>query len=126
MNKYKLLEREANGLCRIKALRDFGDVKKGDIGGYVEKENNLSQLGNAWVYGNARVTKDVVNLIGLKYDITLSDNHVRIGCKQFTFEKALKLHKRWKQTKEKYEEASEVEDIRKVVVELIKSRMREL
>ncbi len=55
MKKYELLEREENGLCRIKALKDFDDVKKGDIGGYVESEDNLSQEGNAWVYDNARV-----------------------------------------------------------------------
>ena len=45
-------------LFRIQALVDFKDVKKGDLGGYVEKENNLSQDGNAWVYGNARVCGD--------------------------------------------------------------------
>ena len=42
-------------LYRIKALKDFSDVKKGDFGGYVQQERNLSQFGNAWVYGNARV-----------------------------------------------------------------------
>ena len=53
--KYKLLERESNGLCRVQALIDFSDVRAGDIGGYVEGEKNLSQYGNAWVYGNAQV-----------------------------------------------------------------------
>lgn len=42
-------------LCRIRALKDFGDVKAGELGGYIEKEENLSQEGNAWVYGNAWV-----------------------------------------------------------------------
>lgn len=42
-------------LRRIVALRDFGDVKAGDKGGWIEKEENLSQDGNAWVCGNARV-----------------------------------------------------------------------
>lgn len=42
-------------LRRIIALRDFGDVKAGDKGGWIEKEENLSQDGNAWVCGNARV-----------------------------------------------------------------------
>lgn len=42
-------------LYRIKALIDFGDVKAGDLGGYVEKEENLSQYGDAWVSGNALV-----------------------------------------------------------------------
>ena len=43
-------------LYRIEALIDFGIVKKGEIGGYVEKEKNLSQNGDAWVSGNARVS----------------------------------------------------------------------
>ena len=40
-------------LFRIKALIDFGNVKEGEKGGYIEKEENLSQSGNAWVSGNA-------------------------------------------------------------------------
>lgn len=31
-------------LFRIRALISFGDVKKGDLGGYVEKEDNLKPL----------------------------------------------------------------------------------
>ena len=42
-------------LMRIRALRDFGDVKKGDIGGYIQFEENLSHEGNCWVYGEAGV-----------------------------------------------------------------------
>ena len=42
-------------LFRIKALISFENVKAGDLGGYVESENNLSHDGNAWVSGNARV-----------------------------------------------------------------------
>lgn len=42
-------------LCRIKALKDFGDVKVGDLGGYVSNEDNLSQNGNCWVYDDAKV-----------------------------------------------------------------------
>ena len=42
-------------LHRIKALKDFSDVKAGDLGGWVEKEDNLSQIGNAWIGGNAKV-----------------------------------------------------------------------
>ncbi len=45
-------------LFRIKALVEFGNVKKGEFGGYVEKEENLSQDGNAWVCGNAKVCGD--------------------------------------------------------------------
>jgi carbonic anhydrase/acetyltransferase-like protein (isoleucine patch superfamily) len=42
-------------LHRIKALVDLGDVKAGELGGYVEREDNLSQSGNAWVCEDARV-----------------------------------------------------------------------
>ena len=42
-------------LFRIKALIEFGNVKAGELGGFVEKEENLSQDGNAWVYDSARV-----------------------------------------------------------------------
>ena len=42
-------------LFRIKALVSFDAVEAGELGGYVEKEENLSHEGNAWVYGNARV-----------------------------------------------------------------------
>lgn len=42
-------------LYRIRALRDFSDVKAGDLGGFVRSENNLSRLGNCWVYGDACV-----------------------------------------------------------------------
>nr|DAQ96493.1 MAG TPA: Putative transferase, nesg, ydcK, Structural Genomics.38A [Caudoviricetes sp.] len=42
-------------LFRIKALVSFGDVAEGELGGFIERENNLDQSGNAWVYGNAQV-----------------------------------------------------------------------
>ena len=42
-------------LHRIKALKDFNDVKAGDLGGWIEKENNLSHDGNCWIYNNARI-----------------------------------------------------------------------
>lgn len=42
-------------LYRIEALKDFSNVKKGDKGGFIEKEENLSHLGNAWVYDDAKV-----------------------------------------------------------------------
>ena len=45
-------------LYRIRALVAFGDVKEGELGGFLEKEENLDQSGNAWVSGNARVYGD--------------------------------------------------------------------
>ena len=45
-------------LLRIIALKDFADVKKGDRGGLIKKENNLSQIGDCWVYDDAMITGD--------------------------------------------------------------------
>ena len=57
--KYKLTEESINYCCRtlyrIEALKDFGNVKKGDKGGYVQSEENLSQEGDCWIYDNAKV-----------------------------------------------------------------------
>ncbi len=40
---------------QIRALKDFADIKKGDLGGYVNNEYNLSQKGECWLYGNAKI-----------------------------------------------------------------------
>lgn len=57
--KYELTDNtirfDGYNLCRIKALKDFGDVKAGDLGGYVSDEENLSQNGNCWVYDDDKV-----------------------------------------------------------------------
>ena len=47
-------------LFRIKALVKFGDVKKGELGGFVEKEENLEHYGNAWVSGDAIVSGNAI------------------------------------------------------------------
>lgn len=49
---------EGRTLYRIKALEDFHCVKTDDLGGYIEKEDNLSQKGNCWIAGNAKVFGD--------------------------------------------------------------------
>lgn len=57
--KYKLTEetKQIDGLTlyRIEALKDFGDIKRGDKGGWIEKEDNLSQDDNAWVSGDTEL-----------------------------------------------------------------------
>ena len=51
-------------LFQIKCTKSFKYAKEGDLGGYVEKDENLDQesnawvYGDAWVYGNARVSGD--------------------------------------------------------------------
>ncbi|VEJ45272.1 hypothetical protein [Bartonella vinsonii] len=44
-------------LYRIKALKDFGDIKAGDLGGFIEDESNLSHDGDCWVGDDATVLK---------------------------------------------------------------------
>ena len=61
--KYILHHQEGN-LWRIQYCKDVGDAKKGDFGGLIESEKNLSHKGrcciydDAKVYENARVIKD--------------------------------------------------------------------
>lgn len=46
-------------LYRIRALRDVGkDVHAGDWGGYVQSEENLSQDGSCWLFGDAIACED--------------------------------------------------------------------
>ena len=72
--KYKLTNKSitwfGRTLFQIQAIKTFCDICKGDLGGYIEKEGNLSQEGNAWVdqggmvydnafiYGNAIVCEN--------------------------------------------------------------------
>lgn len=42
-------------LHRIRAVVDFGTVHAGDVGGWIEKEENLNHCGDACVYGDAKV-----------------------------------------------------------------------
>lgn len=78
--KYKLTNEIINvggyTFYRIEALRDFSDVKKGDKGGFVENEENLSQRGNCWIYDNAVVysnTKVYGNAV-VREDAKIYDN----------------------------------------------------
>ena len=107
MKKYELLKDDTktvfgHTLYRIKALRDFGNVEKGDLGGYIESENNLSHYGNAMVfdnamvcgdamvYGNARVCGDAV--IKLTEDYIVFKNNWSSG-RYFTYTKSNKMWK---------------------------------
>ena len=63
--KYELLQDQTiewrgRTLYRIRALRDFGAVHAGDVGGYIECERNLSQDGDAWVCDNAWVSDNAL------------------------------------------------------------------
>lgn len=45
-------------LYRIQAMRDFGNVRRGERGGFIQSEKNLSHEGSCWVYENAKVYGD--------------------------------------------------------------------
>ena len=63
--KYEIITRNSivhNGrtLYKIRALKSFvnvlGDeIRKGELGGYVQSEDNLSQEGDCWISGKAKV-----------------------------------------------------------------------
>lgn len=87
-------------LHRIRAVAEFGLVKIGDLGGWIEKEENLSHGGKAWVWGNAKVCGDaevcgdakvfsashvlVIGAIGSRDDFTTffrdKDNEITVKC----------------------------------------------
>ena len=82
-------------LFRIKALISFGDVEKGETGGWIEKEENLEQSsGNAWVYGDAEVYGDArvygdadyttIHGFGTQFRTTTffrcKDKQIRVSC----------------------------------------------
>lgn len=59
--KYKLGEKHpTQELYRVVALRDFGHVKAGEVGGWVASEANLSQRGLCWVARGATVKDDAL------------------------------------------------------------------
>jgi hypothetical protein len=58
--KYELLsgDRLSAGdrtVYRIRALRDFGDIRRGELGGYIESEAHLCHSGDCWVHDVAQV-----------------------------------------------------------------------
>ena len=61
MRKYKFtgefkIDCFGRKVFRIEASISFGSVIAGDLGGWIEKESNLDQNGDAWVSGNAQVS----------------------------------------------------------------------
>lgn len=79
MKKYELTgEKQINlgyEVKRICTVRDFGDVKAGDIGGWIESEENLSHGGSCWVYDDAVVCE----CARVEGDATVSDRALICG-----------------------------------------------
>lgn len=75
-------EYEGKTLYRIQAIHDFGGIKSGDLGGWIESEENLSQANDCWlfsgvacdnakIFGNARVTGSELRDCAMVYGNTL-------------------------------------------------------
>lgn len=64
VRKYEITEEtltfDGHVLHRIKAVRDFGSIKAVDEGGWIEKEENLSHDGCAWVHKDACVFENAL------------------------------------------------------------------
>ena len=78
--KYELtdetMEFRGHTLHRIKALKSFGgNIKSGDLGGWIESEHNLDSRKSCWIYNNAKVYGDAI-VIG---DAYVKDNAVICG-----------------------------------------------
>ncbi|AQX21745.1 hypothetical protein Bcsk_011110 [Bartonella sp. CDC_skunk] len=62
--KYELTDEEIvigfHKLYRIRALKDFGNVKVNELGGFIEDEQNLSHENDCWVCDNAKVFGNAV------------------------------------------------------------------
>jgi NDP-sugar pyrophosphorylase family protein len=58
IKKYRLVNPRTGGMYQVQALRDFGDVVAGDIGGFVSGEHNLSHYDTCWIYDEAEVMDD--------------------------------------------------------------------
>jgi len=85
----------------LKALDNFVKVKKGDLGGFIESEKNLSQDGNCWIYDdscvfdnaqifeNANIHNNVMVFGNARVfgEVKVSD-HVRISGNAQVFENA--------------------------------------
>ena len=50
-------------LYQIEALKNFNEVKAGELGGWLQTESNLSQEGDCWV-GNGAVVYDAARVVG--------------------------------------------------------------
>lgn len=91
MKKYKLLRNDIAPLCpfesgewplyRIRALRSFGVVKEGDLGGWIRTEDNLSHSGLCWVADGGRVCDfaDACDDAWVGPGVTVRDNARVIG-----------------------------------------------
>ena len=53
VHRWQLRQFDGRIVYRIRALKDFSDVKAGDLGGWIMSEENLGQEGDCWVYDDS-------------------------------------------------------------------------
>lgn len=79
-----IIKRYGKILYRIKSLKNFSNIKTGDLGGFIEKEENLSHTGKCWIYGDAIVFDNsiiqddaiVQNFASVERDSEISGNTI--------------------------------------------------
>ena len=102
MKKFELTGESINHfgrtLFRIRALVAFRCVEVGELGGYLEKEKNLSQEDDAWVFGDAQVfgnarvydnvwEKSPLQIQGTKHFVCMCTRKLlNIGCTRLTID----------------------------------------
>lgn len=116
MKKYEFTEtKNDQGLYQIRALINIPiiGIKVGDLGGWIETENNLSHTGDCWVHdngqvsGNGRVCHNMhvhhdIHIITSVTSINRSDGYtfyigttqngekrIMAGCRCFTYDEAV-------------------------------------
>ena len=79
-------------LHRIRAIRDIEYIYKGDLGGFIEAERNLSHEGNCWVYCNGKVYGDahISGNVKIFHYVSVCGNTYILG--DFKLYKRLKLY----------------------------------
>ena len=88
--------------------------------------------GNALVYahselrGDAIATTKTYNIGFLQWNVTLSDNHISIGCKQWTYEQFLRLSEIHIGLEYSHEEYSEMIPAKDILIDAIKLKRPDL
>lgn len=84
---------------RIQAKKNFGDVKAGDLGGYVSDLKSIGQSGKAWVYddaivsGTARITGDaqvkgdshISSMVRVRGDMVIENETLSTNTRQYRY-----------------------------------------
>jgi hypothetical protein len=104
VKKYKFTGKEKKHLGKtlkqIVCVVAFSNVSVGDVGGWIETKQNLAVSGDAWVSGDARVsgksiaTKKVITISSKHHHVTITDNHIIIGCQVHTIKQWSKMTKK--------------------------------